>query len=301
LKWSLSEFLNLIELRSQTWCHVSIAIDHGFRIPHSEGVLFYAVLNGSAQLSWGVGQMLSLEAGDVAILLSGDAHTVRCPQGAAADVLDFLANGNPVDAPMTLEVGRGAVAGEILCGRLKARWPTARKPLGLPPILVIKAADGLTNISEIYYLSKSSGGTSLLTRMAMMLFTAAFRVHPDCDAVFRGSGYREPIAQAVNFIETHPFTDWTVDRLARKVGMGRSNFALRFTVDVGCTPMAFVTEQRMKHAADFLERTDLKIAEIAERVGYRSESAFSHRFNEHFGISPGALRQRRREIPASTH
>lgn len=58
--------------------------------------------------------------------------------------------------------------------------------------------------------------------------------------------------------------------------------------------MTFVTEQRMKHAAAFLERTDLKIAEIADRIGYRSESAFSHRFYAHFGKTPGAMRSEQR-------
>lgn len=301
LDWSLSEFLNLIELRSQTWCHVDMASTGGFRIPHSEGVLFYAALGGSARLSWGVGQTLDLEAGDVAILLSGDAHTIRCSDNETAEVLTFLASGDYVDAPMNYTLGKGMQACELLCGRLKARWPTAKRPPGLPAILKYKASQCFLNIPELYRSSKSSGGTSVLTRAAMLLFIAAFRQHPACAAIFRECGYREPIAQAIAFIETHPFNEWTVGRLAHKVGMGRSNFALRFTADVGCTPMAYVTEQRMKHAADFLKRTDLKIAEIAERIGYRSESAFSHRFNEHFGVTPGTLRHNYREKLASTH
>lgn len=294
MDWSFSEFLNLFELRSQTWCHVDMASAGGFRIPRSEGILFYAALSGSARLSWGVGQTLDLGTGDVAILLSGDSHTVRCGDPEFKEVLSFLADGEPVDAPINITIGKGTPTCELLCGRLKARWPTAKRPPGLPALLELKSDDCLVNVPATYAASRSSGGTSVLTRMATFLFIASFQSHPTAAMLFRESGFREPIAQAVKFIETHPFQEWTVGRLAQKVGMGRSNFALRFTADVGCTPMAFVTEQRMMHAAEFLERTDLKIAEIAERIGYRSESAFSHRFNEYFGMTPGTLRDRHR-------
>jgi AraC-like DNA-binding protein len=42
----------------------------------------------------------------------------------------------------------------------------------------------------------------------------------------------------------------------------------------------------------------MKIAEVAERVGYRSEAAFIRRFSTCFGITPGELRKRvRRSNP----
>jgi AraC-like DNA-binding protein len=57
----------------------------------------------------------------------------------------------------------------------------------------------------------------------------------------------------------------------------------------------------MKHAAVFLEKSDMKIAEIGKRVGYDSEAAFSRRFRSYFGVPPGELRRRHREtavVPA---
>ena len=93
----------------------------------------------------------------------------------------------------------------------------------------------------------------------------------------------------------HPFQKWTVEILAKKVGMGRSNFAARFTAQTGKTPIDTLTEERMKHAAEFLAKTNLKIAEVSERVGYRSEAAFHNRFTSFFGVSPGKLRRQRRE------
>lgn len=295
MDWSFSEYLNLIELRSQTWCVADLAASGGFRIPHSEGVLFYAVLEGASRLSWGAGQVTTLRAGDIALVLSGDSHSIRCQESGPLDVLKFLADGEYADAPMHFGIGKGALECRVLCGRLKARWPSAKRPAGLPAILQTTAEKSCVDIAALVKAANASGGTSIMTRAAMLIFTSAFRANPASEAIFRESGLREPIAQAIQFIETHPFTEWTVARLANKVGMGRSNFALRFTEDVGRTPMTYVTEERMKHAAAFLERTDLKVAEIADRIGYRSESAFSHRFQVHFGLTPGAMRSQQQK------
>lgn len=292
--WSLSEYLNLIELRSQTWCTVNLASSGGFRIPHSEGVLFYAVLEGSARLSSGAGQTAALEAGDIAIVLSGTSHSIQRQDSGSRQVLTFLADGEYADAPIHFSIGQGMTECRLLCGRLKARWPGAKRPSALPAVLRTTASESCIDIPALLQKAATSGGTSILTRAAMLIFVTTFRSDPCSDIIFRNAGLREPIAQAIQFIETHPFNEWTVARLAAKVGMGRSNFALRFTEDVGKTPMTFVTDERMKHAAGFLERTDLKVAEIADRIGYRSESAFSHRFYAHFGMTPGTMRSQQR-------
>ena len=294
MDWSLSEYLNLIELRSQTWCIVDLASSGGFRIPHSEGVLFYAVLEGSARLYSGAGQATALKAGDIAIVLSGTSHSMRPQESGSQQVLSFLADGEYADAPINFSIGQGLKQCRLLCGRLKARWPGAKRPSALPAVLRTTASESCIDIPALVRKASTTGGTAILTRAAMLIFVTTFRTDPCSEIIFRNAGLREPIAQAIQFIETHPFTDWTVARLAAKVGMGRSNFALRFTEDLGKTPMAFVTDERMKHAESFLKRTDLKVAEIADRIGYRSESAFSHRFYAHFGMTPGTMRSQQR-------
>ena len=85
------------------------------------------------------------------------------------------------------------------------------------------------------------------------------------------------------------------DKLVRLTPHGR---AVHPSVDHGCVVLTgdVLTEERMKHAAEFLAKTDLKIAEISERVGYRSEAAFHHRFTSFFGMSPGQLRRHRQQL-----
>jgi len=297
MKWSLSEFLNLVELRSQSWCVVEMGADDGFSVPHNEAILFYAMLQGDAKIADTAAGLVELHSGDIVMLLSGDAHALRCRHGSRTNVLEFLRDGAYVDEPPTLALGHGPVAARLLCGRLKVRWPGGQHPLGIPSLLRMNAADSVVHFPRLVHAARGSGAASVLTRAATLLFTTAFRSHPECEQIFRETELHHSVFHALQFIQTHPFQEWTVERLARKVGMGRSSLAARFVAEIGKTPIEALTEERMKHAAKFLEMTDLKIAEISERIGYRSEAAFSRRFTSYFGMSPGKMRKTWQRTP----
>lgn len=292
-KWSLSEFLNHIELRSQTWCAVTLGSCGGFSVPPNDDIAFYAVLEGGLRMAGGGHEPLELGEGNAVFVLSGEAHALRTVPQAAAPILGFLAANDYVDAPAAFAFGDGPPAARVLCGRLKVRWPGGQQPRGLPGLL-FASPSGLADLSALDQIAPGAGSAAAITRLANLIFVEAFRRSPECQSVFRDSTLHDPIARAQHYIEMHPFNPWTVEILARKVGMGRASFAARFAAQMGRTPFDVLTGERMRHAADFLGQTDLKIAEIAERVGYRSEAAFSRRFAAHFGMSPGVMRKKRR-------
>lgn len=227
-------------------------------------------------------------------VLSGEAHALRASTEAPAPILEFLAVNEYVDEPLGFSFGREPQAARLLCGRIKVRWPSGQQPHALPPILPADSA-GMVCLQRLASAARGPGAAAILTRFINLLFVESFRHSAECQAVFRDSTLHDPIARALHYVEMHPFNAWTVEILARKVGMGRANFAARFAAQVGRTPIEALTIERMRHAADFLADTDLKVAEIAERVGYRSEAAFSRRFAAHFGLAPGAMRRQRRE------
>lgn len=158
-------------------------------------------------------------------------------------------------------------------------------------MLKIAGEDAAVCTSKLEQLASKAGASVVLTRAAALLFTEAFRDYHECEALYRAFYKHDPILRAKQFIELHPLNDWTVEALAHKVGMGRSNFATRFAQEVGKTPMELLTEERMKHAVKLLEKTDLKIAAISDYIGYRSEAAFSRRFTASYGVSPGKMRK----------
>ena len=79
--------------------------------------------------------------------------------------------------------------------------------------------------------------------------------------------------------------------------MSRSAFAARFSDLVGEPPMRYVARWRMLVAHSWLQGDGATVGELALRLGYRSEAAFSRSFKRFIGVSPGAIR--RNDLAAS--
>ena len=100
------------------------------------------------------------------------------------------------------------------------------------------------------------------------------------------------VGTALGLIHESPQEDWTVARLASAVAMSRSNFAQRFTLCVGESPMRYLARWRIQLAAHQLRTSDTSLVRIAEHVGYESEAAFNRAFKRHFGVPPAAWRKK---------
>ena len=70
----------------------------------------------------------------------------------------------------------------------------------------------------------------------------------------------------------------------------RSVFAERFLAVTGMTPVRYLTELRMRLAAQWLGRDDATIESVAFQLGYGSLAAFSRAFKRVIGEPPGAMR-----------
>jgi AraC-like DNA-binding protein len=77
--------------------------------------------------------------------------------------------------------------------------------------------------------------------------------------------------------------------------MSRSAFAARFTELVGEPVMRYLGRWRMHLAVNALTEEAVTVGELADRLGYRSEAAFSRAFKRIIGVSPGAIRRDRHE------
>lgn len=301
---SLSDLLSGLALGGQTWCYTDLGSQAGFSIPPGDAILFHAVLHGSARVACASGDMIELAAGDVAVVLSGEAHALRTSADGAASTHEFLRENRYVDIPPTFALGMGGrVEAHVLSGRLQAAWPGEVDRAELPSLLRLSGKDSaamtLLQPQALAVAGIGAGSAAVLTSLAGLLVVAALRAEPCCRQIF-APPRRNPIAQAMQLIAANPSANWTVERLARSVGMGRSNFAAHFTREVGRAPMEVVAEQRMEHSATLLRQAKLKIAEISEMAGYSSEAAFSRRFARHFGISPSQMRERSRAKAAAT-
>lgn len=84
----------------------------------------------------------------------------------------------------------------------------------------------------------------------------------------------------------------TVDDLAARAAMSPRTFARKFSAETGTTPVKWLTNQRILHAKDLLENTDLPLDSIADRCGFSSGALLRHHFNRLVGIAPAEYRRR---------
>jgi AraC-like DNA-binding protein len=133
------------------------------------------------------------------------------------------------------------------------------------------------------------GGALVAQHLAHMMLVQALRLY-----LAEGGGgvgwlfaLADPhMAAAISAVHADPGARWTLQALAERAGMSRSNFAQKFKATVGSSPMDYLTRWRMLLAGDRLTRRAGPVSKIALSLGYESESAFSTAFKRVMGCSP---------------
>ena len=92
-------------------------------------------------------------------------------------------------------------------------------------------------------------------------------------------------------IHQHYAKPWSLERLAKEIGVSRTVLAVRFRTLVGASPIAYLTRWRMLQAARLIRESSAAMAEVAEKVGYTSEAAFAKAFKRTLGRTPGEVRR----------
>jgi AraC-like DNA-binding protein len=144
--------------------------------------------------------------------------------------------------------------------------------------------------------NKRVGNGSVLSRLSELLFIEVVRCHME-SLPHDATGWLAALADhhvgcAINLLHQNPKRSWTLDSLAKEVGVSRTVLVNRFTSHLGVAPMTYLSNWRMQIAASILAGGGATIAKVAAQVGYESEAAFSRTFKRCTGYSPGAWRAR---------
>jgi transcriptional regulator GlxA family with amidase domain len=131
-------------------------------------------------------------------------------------------------------------------------------------------------------------------RLPELLFTEVLRLYlNEGNDQLTGwlAALRDPVVgPALSLLHTRPAHDWTVAELARAVATSKTVLIDRFNLLLGRPPIHYLTEWRLNLASGLLRTTESGVAEIAGRVGYTSEEAFSRAFKRAHGKSPAHWR-----------
>lgn len=168
----------------------------------------------------------------------------------------------------------------------------------LPPVILVRSgqpgAHRLSTLVELIADEADADGACrdvILQRLVEVLLIEAMRVYTAPELGLRGrglvAGLADPVlAPALCEMHADVARGWTVEQLARVSAVSRAVFAQRFTRTIGLTPMQYLLEWRVALAKDLLRTERPSIAQVAQRVGYQSATAFTTAFTRVAGCSP---------------
>ncbi|MBU9812745.1 AraC family transcriptional regulator [Rahnella sp. C60] len=162
----------------------------------------------------------------------------------------------------------------------------------LPQWLHVRGEKRLSTLVQMVgeeYRADKPAREMVMTRLLEVLLIEAFRsaaVTAASPGLVRGLSDPK-LAITLRCMHGSPAAGWTIAQLARAAAMSRSGWCERFNRAVGMPPMAYLMALRMAIAKRLLREGELPLADIAERTGYRSVSAFGVAFTRYTGMPPG--------------
>src|SRR5256885_2682002 len=301
----LGEALHFLRMSGTSYCTSELTAPWGLQLPEVKGGLTFHVLTaGRCWLEVPGSRRRQLEPGDLVLVPHGEGHRLVSKPGTRAPRIDDLPHGRVSDRYKILRRGGGGESAHLVCGSVRFDHPAAHRLIrALPKVIHVKAAgrgemdwlDGTLRLMAAEARELRPGGETVITRLGDILGIQAIRSWIATDEAARtgwlGALQDPQIGRAIALVHHHPERDWTLSSLAGSVAMSRSAFAARFTELVGEPAMHYVARWRMHVALDWLKEDGAAVGELAGRLGYRSEAAFSRAFKRFIGASPGAVRR----------
>ena len=275
-------------------------------------IIFHLLTEGRAYAQLEDGRREELIAGDIVVFPHGDTHLLG--NGSPAKPVDSFKtfDRNLNEGVKVARYGGGGELTKFVCGFLACEPRMSEVFLaGLPALLkvhVVNEPSGQWLENSIRFSAGDGNGPDagtglVLAKLSEVLFVETLRRYintlpPDQTGWLAGA--RDPfIGQALDLLHKTPAHPWTVSELARRVGLSRTRFAERFRHFLGEPPMSYLARWRVKLAAEILQATEASVAEVADRVGYGSEAAFSRAFKRELHCPPAQFRKNRTTLPAS--
>ena len=314
---ALSEVLRLVRLTGAVFLNAELSAPWAVQSPPStvlaqammpeadHMIEYHLVVEGECFIKVADEPPLKLEQGDVVLVPRGDTHRMSSelqptvPVSAGSE-MKFPLPGEIV----TMRHGAGGQRTRLVCGYLAIDHRLCAALISaLPPAFRVSAGSSevsawLQSYLRIWLVERGEdqlGGACVLAKLSELMFVEAIRRYVEslpADQAGWLAGLKDPfVGKVLGLMHGSPTRAWTVESLAREVGMSRSALADRFTALLGKSPMQYLTQWRLTLAAHLLRTTKKSASVVAYDVGYESEAAFNRAFRREFGAPPSAWRR----------
>ncbi|WP_299177777.1 AraC family transcriptional regulator [uncultured Neptuniibacter sp.] len=292
---ALSEMLSWLRLKAEVYIHAEFQGCWAVDTSGSRRVPFHLVNSGKSWLHLKGESPRLLSAGDLVVFPRDEPHYLSSESEPPSP--DLVAR----TVASIGEKKSGEITG-LTCGYFefenKQHWPLLDS---LPAAIVLELSDtsrqantrALLHLLVAELVEAEPGFYQSVSYLTHTLFIHILR-----SQLARGEQtgllaalFHPQVGQALNLIHTQPERHWTLEMLARKIGMSRAGFAVEFKRLTGTTAMLYLSQWRMLQATELLRTSDLSVFAIAERCGYQTEASFRKAFKNIVGQSPGVIRK----------
>jgi AraC-like DNA-binding protein len=291
----LSDVLSVLRVRNVRCTRLEAAGTWGLSFPPRPLLKFVAVLRGSCWLQAGREEHV-LAPGDAFFLINAQGYAIANAPTAALDdggrLFAESADGRVTlgGSDTVLLGGSFVVANNDLSFLLEA----------LPSFLMVAGQDAAAamvqhtlRILDAELAAPGIGHAAITSHLADLLLLQALRAYATTAGTdapgWIGALADRHVGSALRLMHAEVGRRWTVAELAAATGLSRSAFAARFKSRVGLPPLEYHLQWRM-HRARHALRAGKPIAQLAEELGYGSESAFGFAFRRIVGTSPARFR-----------
>ncbi len=126
------------------------------------------------------------------------------------------------------------------------------------------------------------------------VYTLLFKVAMDFSTQVKNAGWRKdlsvPIRMCCEYIGRHLHESISLDDLSQHCGLCSRRISSRFKNETGLSVPNYIHNERMKEATYLLAFSTKSLGEISEILQYTSQSYFTKKFRELFGVTPQAYR-----------
>ncbi|MDR0271604.1 helix-turn-helix domain-containing protein [Paenibacillus sp.] len=116
---------------------------------------------------------------------------------------------------------------------------------------------------------------------------------PALQLIRRKTENHDPITSFVMaYINDHLEEDINLDMMADKLNITSGYLSTYFKEKTGLNFSDYLNDIRIRTAKDMLQNLDLRIQDVAARIGYQNVNSFIRMFKRHAGMTPGEYRKK---------
>jgi AraC-like DNA-binding protein len=300
----LGETLYMLRLNGSLYCQSEFTAPWGINLPpFDDKMMFHIVIRGDCYLTIEGKDPVHLREGDFALLPKGEGHALRStPEEQTIDLFDIpirQVSERYEHLVYSGEPNNDGALTEAVCGVVSFDSAVAQQLIKqLPSVINVsrKDVDGENNILRAAQMMADEarrlrpGGETVMAHLSDIVIIQSIRhwiEHaPEANEGWLGALKDDKVGKALAVLHSKPAESWTVDSLARHVGMSRASLAAKFSSMVGISVKQYLTNWRMSVARSRLANETITLGNLAEELGYQSEASFSRAYKRVMGVSP---------------